>query len=112
MVKPEESLAQELSNHLNAKVFAFLRRSNYTSTWLDGGDKAYKSKYITIEDEDVSSPLNPIDWYRSTLGDSKWDEALWNSNGAFLPPSSGNSPGGVLPQGLFVFEKNKKPVKK
>lgn len=112
LVKPEESLAQELSNHLNAKVFAFLRRSNYTSTWLDGGDKAYKSNYITIEDESVSSPLNPIDWYRSTLGDSKWDEALWNSNGAFLPPSSGNSPGGVLPEGLFVFEKNKKPVKK
>ncbi|MEA1850767.1 MULTISPECIES: hypothetical protein [unclassified Chryseobacterium] len=104
LVKPENSLAQKLSENLGAKVFAYLRRSNYTPTWLDGGKKEYKSKYITIEDENVSNPLNPKDWFRKG-----WDEALWNSDGAFLPPKSGDSPGGLLQGGIFIFEKNKEP---
>jgi len=112
LVKPKESLAQKLSNHLDAKVYAFLRRSNYTSTWLDGGNKEYKSLYMTIEDEGVSSPFNPADWYRATLGDSRWDESLWNPRGAFLMPTSGATPGGLLEAGMFVFEKGKEPVKK
>lgn len=112
LVKPKESLAQKLSDHLDAKVYAFLRRSNYTSTWLDGGNKDYKALYMTIEDEGVSNPFNPKDWYRATLGDSRWDESLWNSRGAFLLPTSGASPGGVLATGMFVFEKGKEPVKK
>ena len=107
LVKPKESLAQKLSNHLDAKVYAYLRRSNYTPTWLDGGDKSFKSKYITIEDENVSNPINPKDWFRTG-----WDEALWNPDGAFLPPKSGDSPAGLLQAGLFVFEKDKEPVKK
>lgn len=111
LVKPEESLAQKLSEHLDAKVFAYLKRSNYTSSWLDGGNKEYKSKYMTIEDEKVSNPFNPADWYRATLGDSRWDEALWNPNGAYLTPTSGKSPGGILESGIFIFEKNKKPRK-
>ena len=89
------------------KVYAYLRRSNYTPTWLDGGDKSFKSKYITIEDENVSNPINPKDWFRTG-----WDEALWNPDGAFLPPKSGDSPAGLLQAGLFVFEKDKEPVKK
>lgn len=111
LVKPKESLAQKLSDHLDAKVYAYLRRSNYTSTWLDGGNKEYKSLYMTIEDEGVSSPFNPVDWYRATFGDSRWDEALWNSPGAFLPPTSGASPGGSLEAGMFIFESGKEPKK-
>ena len=106
LVKPDESLAQKLAEHLNAKVHAFLRRSNYTSTWLDGGDKSYKKDYITIEDEEVSNPLNPRDWFRKG-----WDEALWNSSGAYSVPISGKSPGGLLEGGMFIFEKSKKPRK-
>ncbi len=110
-MKPEEILAQKLADYLDAKVHAYLRRSNYTSTWKDGGNKEYKSKYMTIEDEEVSSPINPKDWYRATLGDSKWDESLWNPNGAFLSPTSGDSPAGLLESGMYIFEKGKNPVK-
>ncbi len=106
LVKPKESLAQKLSDHLDASVYAYLRRSNYNPTWLDGGDLEYKKKYITIEDEEVSNPLNPKDWFRKG-----WDEALWNSNGAFTLPRSGDSPGGLLQSGIFLFEKDKEPSK-
>ena len=112
LVKPQESLAQVLANHLDATVYAYLKRSNYTSSWLDGGDKLYTKDYMTIEDEEVSNPLNPKDWYKATLGDSRWDEALWNPAGAYLAPSSGVSPGGLLEGGMFIFEKDKKEKKK
>jgi hypothetical protein len=105
LVKPEESLAQKLSKKLNATVYAFLRRSNYTPTWLDGGNTEYKKEYITIDDDEVSNPLNPKDWFRKG-----WDEALWNSKGAFDLPRSGDSPGGILPNGMYKFEKGKKPI--
>ena len=108
IVKPEESLAQKLSDHINATVYAFLRRSNYTSTWLDSGDESYKSKYVTIEDEEVSSPLNVTDWYRK-LRDSKWDDSLWNSNGGYAKPTTGETPGDLLPSSIFKFEKGEKP---
>lgn len=86
--------------------YAYLKRSNYTATWLDGGDKEYTASYITIEDEEVSSPTNPRDWFREG-----WDEALWNSNGAYLPPTSGTTPSGILEGGLFVFQKDEIPKK-
>lgn len=107
LVKPEESLAQKLAEHLDAKVYAYLKRSNYTSSWLDGGDKRYTKNYLTIEDENVSNPLYYKDWFRKG-----WDEALWNPFGAYLPPTSGKTPGGVLEEGMFVFEKNINPRKK
>ncbi|MEO8234259.1 MAG: hypothetical protein ABI549_02490 [Flavobacterium sp.] len=106
IVKPEESLAQKLSDHLDARVHAFLRRSNYTSTWVEGGDESYKKKYITIEDEEVSNPINPKDWFRKG-----WDDALWNPEGGYSKPASGKTPGGLLPSGMYVFEKGKKPSK-
>ena len=111
LVKPEESLAQKLADHLNAIVYAFLRRSNYTSTWLDGGDQSYTKNYITIEDEDISNPLNPMDWYRK-LNRKGWDQALWNTSGAYMAPTSGKTPGGLLEEGMFIFEKGKKARKK
>lgn len=37
VVKPEESLAQKLANHLDANVYAYLKRSIYTTSWLDAG---------------------------------------------------------------------------
>jgi len=107
LVEPNKSLAQKLADQLNAKVYAYLRRSNYTPTWLDKGNNEYKSKYMTIEDENVSNPLNPKDWFRKG-----WDEALWNPDGAFLPPKSGDSPAGLLQDGMFIFEKDKKEIKK
>lgn len=106
LVKPKESLAQKLSDHLDAKVYAYLRRSNYNPTWLDGGNAEYKKEYITIEDEEVSSPVNPKDWFRK-----RWDEALWNPKGAFTLPRSGDSPSGLLQGGIFLFEKGKEPSK-
>ena len=105
VVKPEESLAQKLSDHLDAKVYAFIRRSNYTSTWLDKGDENYKRKYITIEDEEVSNPLNPKDWLRTG-----WDDSLWNPDGAYAKPTVGNTPTG-LPSEMYKFEKDKAPNK-
>lgn len=83
-----------------------MRRSNYTSTWLDNGDKRYKDKYITIQDEEVSNPINPRDWARKG-----WDEALWNPEGAYKKPTAGNSPGGFLPKDIYRFEKGKTPTK-
>lgn len=106
LVKPEESLAQKFADHLNAEVHAFLRRTDYTSSWLDGGDKLYTKDYITIEDEEVSNPLDPRDWIKKG-----WDEALWNSSGAYLAPTSGYTPAGLLEGGMFVFKKDKKPKK-
>ncbi len=103
-VKPKESLAQVLSNQIEGKVYAFLKRTNYTSTWLDGGNQSYKKDYITIEDEVISNPLNPVDWFRNT-----WDEALWNLQGAYLPPKVGATPGGELPSKMYVFQKDKEP---
>jgi len=108
LVKPEESLAQKLSEHLNAIVYAYLRRTNYASTWNEGEDKEYKNKYMTIEDDSVSKFYNIGDLLRALK--SPWDEALWNENGAYAPPTSGNSPGGELPANLYVFEKGKKPA--
>ena len=61
---------------------------------------------MTIEDEEVSNPLNPKDWFRKG-----WDEALWNSAGAYLAPTCGKTPGGLLEAGMFVFEKGKKAKK-
>ncbi|TRX32193.1 hypothetical protein FNW52_17310 [Flavobacterium sp. ZT3R18] len=107
LVKPEESLAQILAEQLNATVYAYLRRSNYTPTWVEGSDKEYKKKYSKIEDEEVSNPINPKDWFRTG-----WDEALWNTEGAYTLPRSGDCPGGILPKGMFKFEKGKKPVLK
>lgn len=106
LVKPKESLAQKLSDHLGAKVYAYLRRSNYNPTWLDGGNAEYKKEYITIDDEEVSNPINPKDWFRKG-----WDEALWNPKGAFALPRSGDSPSGLLQGGIFLFEKGKEPSK-
>jgi len=106
LIKPEESLAQKLAEHLDAKVYAYLKRSNYKSSWLDGGDKSYTKDYLTIEDEEVSNPINPKDWFRTG-----WDEALWNPAGAYLAPTTGNTPGGILEGGMFVFEKGKKAKK-
>ncbi|MEO8236663.1 MAG: hypothetical protein ABI576_01045 [Flavobacterium sp.] len=105
LVKPEESLAQKLSEQLNATVYAYLRRSNYTPTWIEGKDEAYKKKYTKIDDEEVSNPLKPIDWFRTG-----WDDALWNPDGAYALPRSGDSPGGILPNGMYKFEKGKKPI--
>lgn len=103
--KTEGSLAQVISNHLNVTTYAYLRRSNYTSTWLDGNDKNYTKDYITIDDENVSNPLNLRDWIRKG-----WDEALWNINGAYLAPTVGNSPK-ELESGMFMFKKDQKPQK-
>lgn len=115
VVKPEESLAQRLSEHLNATVYAYLRRTNYRPTWNERGDVEYNKKYVTIEDESVSGPLNIVDWWRTLRSvlertRNKWDEALWNENGAYAPPVSGNTPGGELPANLYIFEKGKTPI--
>jgi hypothetical protein len=101
VAKPNESLAQKLADFLNATVYGYIKRSNYTSTWNDGGDEAYKKDYEEIEDESVTGRIyKPWDW----------DEVLWHDNGAYKAPKSGNTPLN-LPNELYKFQKRKKPVK-
>ncbi|MGV6832776.1 MAG: LysM peptidoglycan-binding domain-containing protein [bacterium] len=105
-VKPENSLAQELANHLDAKVHAYLRRSLYLSTWNDGGDKEFQKNYEQIEDESLNEDLwRPDRW-------DQWDEALWNDQGAYAPPTVASTPIGDIPKEMYIFEKNKEPRSK
>lgn len=103
LVKPQSSLAQVLANHLNAEVYAYLRRSFYMNTWLDGGDKQYKEQYEEVEDESINGWMTPKKWIVD------WDEALWNSNGAVSGPTAGTTPKG-LPQNMYIFRKDKDPI--
>lgn len=106
-VKPENSLAQKLSDHIDAKVFAFIRRSEYGPTWNDLKDTSgYGKTRMTIESEDANglgSVLNPKNFGQR----NHYDEILWNPKGALKPPTSGDSPRG-LPKGIYLFEKNKR----
>ncbi|EJL61997.1 hypothetical protein [Flavobacterium sp. CF136] len=52
IVLSEESLTQKLSEQLNATVYAYLRKSNYTPTWVEGKDEVYKKKYTKIDVEE------------------------------------------------------------
>ncbi len=98
-VKPKESLAQKLANHLEISVYAFLRRSLYISTWDDKGDEKYIEKYKQIDDETINGQI-----YRP----HQWDEALWNPNGAYSKPTAAATPKG-LPAKLYIFKKGEEP---
>ena len=100
LVKPKESLAQKLADNFNATVYAYIKRSEYKSTWDDKNNQAYKDKYIQIEDENLDGQI-----YRP----SQWDEALWNPQGAYALPTVGTTPIG-LPSQVYKFEKNKEPI--
>jgi len=100
LVKPQESLAQKLADYFNATVYAYIKRSEYQSTWDDKDNKAYKNKYIQIEDEDLNGEAHRL---------HQWDEALWNPQGAYAPPTAGTTPKG-LPSQVYKFEKNKKAI--
>jgi len=113
--KPSKSLAQELANYLDAKVYAYLKRSLYTATWLTEDEEYWKGKKI-LEDESVSNPIYYEDvgrevyhWWEDK--EVHWDEALWNTKGGYKEPTSANSPLG-LPNGMYIFEKNKEPRSK
>ena len=109
-VNMKQSLAQKLSDHLDATVFAFLRRSNYEPTWLEGNDASYNKKYITITDESTDGAIKAIkDIFRGHR--NTFDEALWNVDGAYNAPRAGGSPRG-LPVNMYVFKKGKDPVAK
>ncbi len=106
-VKPENSLAQKLANYLNAKIYAYITRSNYTSTWDDMNDKnGYKAKRMTIENEKINGTIKQTGKILSGLQRNNWDEMIWNPRGTLKPPKGGGSPFG-LPKGLFLFEKDK-----
>ena len=107
LVRPEKSLAQVLSDHLNAKVYAYLKRSNYTSSWSDHGDKSYNRNNTTIVDESAGTVRGALSRIRDRK-EIQWDEALWNPAGAYAAPTSGTTPTG-LPSGMYVFEKGKDP---
>jgi len=98
--KPEESLAQEFAEHLEAKVYAFIKRSLYTSTWNDGGDSDFRENYVEIEDESLDGQYHRP-W--------NWDQALWNKDGGYAPPTAGELPAG-LPSEMYLFEKGKTPT--
>ncbi|MTI30269.1 hypothetical protein [Xanthovirga aplysinae] len=102
LAKPEESLAQNLADYLDATVFAFINRSNYIPTWDDKQDANYQKGYEEIEDEDVNGRI-----YKPW----NWDETLWHDNGAYGKPRAGTSPVG-LPETMYKFQKGKKPTPK
>ena len=109
-VKPKDSLAQKLANHLGAEVHAYLRRSLYTSTWDDGGDKGFIENYEQIDDDDASELLsNTFEEDVKFALQGHWDEALWNDKGAYAPPTVASTPIGDIPKTMYVFEKNKEP---
>ncbi|GEM_PF-4776909 len=99
-VKPENSLAQSLAEHLNINVYAFIRRTNYNPTWNDGGDEKFREEYEEIEDESINGQI-----YRP----HNWDEALWHDNGAYALPRAGDTPKG-LPANMYLFRKGVKPT--
>jgi hypothetical protein len=98
-IKPEESLAQKLADHLNIPVYAFIVRTNYTPTWHDHGDKKFQSSYKDIKDKSVDRKFfSPKTW------NDKPDVALWNPKGAYSKPIGGETPKG-LPRKMFKFTK-------
>jgi len=105
LVKPSKSLAQKLADHLNVTVYAYLKRSLYTSTWNDKGDEKYQKDYKEIDDESINGWGNLKKWVFD------WDEALWHPNGAYAPPTTGETPYG-LPSGMYIFKKGVKPSEK
>ncbi|WP_025740810.1 MULTISPECIES: hypothetical protein [Aquimarina] len=107
--KPQESLAQDIANHLDIKVYTYLVRSNYADTWKDNGDEIYKAQYEYYEDEDAHNPLNPKDWVRAYRSSGGWDEVIWNPQGAYGPVKAGYTPDG-LPRNLYLFTKDAEPV--
>ena len=109
-IQMKRSLAQKLSDYLDAKVIAYLRRSNYETTWVEGHDAAYNKKYMTITDESTDGVVKAI---KDILRGSRntFDEALWNSDGAYNLPRAGSTPKG-LPADMYVFEKGKDPISK
>lgn len=106
--KPRESLAQDIANHLDIKVYTYLVRSNYGDTWSEGDDQNYRNQYEYYEDEDAHNPLNPVDWYRAYKSGG-WDEVIWNPQGAYGPVKAGDTPKG-LPRKLYLFTKNSEPI--
>lgn len=106
-VKPQNSLSQKIANYLNAKVYAYITRSDYGSTWNDTGDKSgYKATRMTIENEKLNGTLTQTGKILSGQQRNNWDEMIWNPKGALKSPKGGDSPFG-LPRGLFLFEKDK-----
>jgi len=103
VVKPEDSLAQKLANHLGLRVFAFVVRTRYTPTWNDQGDNAYRSKFVDLQDKSVDATL----WRPQTWDD--YDEALWNPDGGKNRPIGDDSPTGP-PMNMLKFERGKVPL--
>jgi len=82
-----------------------------SATWNDKNDSVYRSGYLKITDKSVSTFYHGKDLYRSIIKDIPWDLVLWNENGAYAPPTYGNTPK-RLPTKMYIFEKNKEPVSK
>jgi len=102
-VQPDKSLAQRIADQLNVLVYAYLVRTDYSPTYAEGPDIAYRKEYIDIEDDmvDLSG--------RDLSGNLTYDKVLWNRRGAYAKPRAGTSPGGI-PRTLYKFEKGSDPV--
>ncbi|MDD2369933.1 MAG: hypothetical protein PHQ90_11565 [Sulfuricurvum sp.] len=110
-VKPQNSLAQKLANHLDAKVYAYITRSDYNPTWKDDGDTSgYKATRMTIENEKINATAKQTFKILTMRQRNNWDEMIWNTKGAYKPPIGGTTPSG-LPTGLFLFQKDKEEIK-
>ncbi|MFS2159814.1 PAAR domain-containing protein [Pseudomonas sp. Pseusp122] len=100
----DESLAQLLANHLQIKVRAFVRRSDYKNTW---GTFAERRKGNLC---DVSNDTAPAEWWCkrwNELKDERRDnhrdsQFTYQTIGAINPVISGDTPLGA-PGGRFEF---------
>ena len=102
----KESLAQKLSDRLNIKVHAFLRRSNYSGTWgsksdridLKVADNLEKVNLFTKKDDDFRA-------YKKK--EKKIDGNYpWQPQGAYRDVIAGDSPYGP-PGCMCIFQKDK-----
>ncbi len=115
---PETSLAQQMADHFQVEVHAFLTRSDYDGVLRDKSDSARiagilkkaretdDGKLIDIppDHEALPDPALKAGTFigrgPKTEGTDKY--ALWRKSGGIQPPKSGTTPTGLTP-GLQVF---------
>lgn len=104
-----ESLAQKLAERLNAKVHAFLKRSNYELTW--GGRSDRLDLKIADNLEKINIDIKNDDNFRAyKKQEKKIDEIYpWQPQGAYRDVIAGDFPYGP-PSCMCLFQKSKKII--
>ncbi|MCP9611088.1 hypothetical protein [Coprobacter tertius] len=102
-IRSETGSIDKYSRNLIAKIY-YLKIAHDKNVVL--------TKIIYNKDSIILLKRDTLEMFRDDdrALENKWDEALWNENGAYAPPVSGNTPGGELPANLYIFEKGKTPI--